>query len=136
MDAGNRFRTRTNIARLITPWIASRTLSKVAEVFDKFGVCWSHYQTLVQMAASAAVNPSSNSMFSAIEQPGVGRLIAPAIPLDFSLSARPPAAPAPRLGEHTEAVLLELLGITSAEYGRLHDKGVVSGSSRHMSNGN
>jgi len=127
MDAGNRFRARTDIARLIARWTASRSLPKVAEAFDRFGVCWSHYQTVAQMAAGAAVNPSNNSMFSIIEQPGIGRLIAPAIPLDFSLLARPPAAPAPRLGEHTEAVLLELLGLTSSEYGRLHDNGVVSG---------
>jgi 2-methylfumaryl-CoA isomerase len=37
-----------------------------------------------------------------------------------------PAAPAPRLGEHTEQVLVELLGLASAQYGRLHDKGVVA----------
>ena len=127
MDAGNRFRARTDIARLIAPWIASRSLPKVAEAFDRFGVCWSRYQTVAQMAAGAAVDPSNNSMFSVIEQAGIGRLIAPAIPLDFSLLARPPAAPAPRLGEHTEAVLLELLGLTSSEYGRLHDNGVVRG---------
>jgi hypothetical protein len=29
------------------------------------------------------------------------------------------------LGEHTEQVLSELLGIGSAEFGRLHERGIV-----------
>ena len=33
-------------------------------------------------------------------------------------------APAPRLGEHTEYVLRELLGMPAAEFARLNDAGV------------
>jgi 2-methylfumaryl-CoA isomerase len=31
------------------------------------------------------------------------------------------------LGEHTEEVLNELLGLDSAAYGRLHDRSIVGG---------
>ncbi len=31
------------------------------------------------------------------------------------------------LGEHTDEVLAELLGLSDAEIGRLHDDGVVAG---------
>jgi 2-methylfumaryl-CoA isomerase len=40
--------------------------------------------------------------------------------------ARGPVAPAPRLGQHTDEVLAEVLGMTSSEIGRLHDQGVVA----------
>jgi len=66
-------------------------------------------------------------MFSVRERPGVGRHLMPGIPLDFSALARAPAAPAPMLGQHTEEVLLDVLGLSAAEFGRLHDKGVVAG---------
>ena len=47
-------------------------------------------------------------------------------PLDFDGVPRVPAQPAPRLGEHTEPVLSEILGMGSAEFGRLHDAGIVA----------
>ena len=34
---------------------------------------------------------------------------------------------APKLGEHTEQILAEVLGLGGAEIGRLHDAGVVAG---------
>ena len=40
---------------------------------------------------------------------------------------RVPVAPAPLLGEHTEQVLAEVLGLGAAEIARLHDDGTVSG---------
>jgi 2-methylfumaryl-CoA isomerase len=36
---------------------------------------------------------------------------------------------APRLGEHTDQILLETLGLSEGEVGRLHDGGVVAGPS-------
>ena len=36
--------------------------------------------------------------------------------------------PAPRLGQHTDEVLAELLGMSGIEIGRLHDAGVVAGA--------
>jgi 2-methylfumaryl-CoA isomerase len=34
---------------------------------------------------------------------------------------------APRLGEHTDEILLDVLKLPSDEVGRLHDAGVVAG---------
>ena len=41
--------------------------------------------------------------------------------------ARCRSARAPLLGEHTEEVLADVLGLSSREIGRLHDDGVVAG---------
>ena len=51
----------------------------------------------------------------------------PGLPLDFSAEPRQPARPAPLLGEHTDAVLAEVLSLPSVEIGRLHDKRIVAG---------
>lgn len=122
---GDRFRARSGIAALVGPWIAARPLAEVAAALDRHGACWSRYQDIGTLVRDDPECSPANPMFAAIEQPGVGPLLAPGIPLDFGAAARRPAQPAPRLGEHTEQVLAELLGIDAAQFGRLHDQGVV-----------
>ena len=47
--------------------------------------------------------------------------------MHFSAVERAPARCAPRLGEHTDEILADLLGLDSGEIGRLHDAGIVAG---------
>lgn len=124
---GDRFRARSEIAREVGGWIAARRLEAIAAAFDRHGVCWSRYRTIDQLVHDDPSCSEANPMFSAIEQPGIGRTLAPGIPLDFSALPRRPASPAPRLGQHTAQVLHALLGLDAAAFGRLHDKGVVGG---------
>lgn len=49
----------------------------------------------------------------------------PGTPLDFSAVERLPVRRAPLLGEHTEEVLAELLGLTTAEIGRLERAAII-----------
>jgi 2-methylfumaryl-CoA isomerase len=65
-------------------------------------------------------------MFSRLEQPGIGEYLVPASPLELTAAGRLPVRPAPQLGEHTEAILAEVLGLAGAEIGRLYDGGVVA----------
>ena len=97
-EEGNRFRAREALAALFEPW-------------------------LVQDPDLSTAHP----MFSLLEQPGIGRYLAPASPLNFSRVPRLPAAPAPRLGEHTDEILMDLLGLPTHDVGALHDAGIVAG---------
>lgn len=123
---GHRFRARKELAAIVAPRIAARRLADLAADFDRLGVCWDRYQDIAQLVASDPECSPANPMFSTIAQPGVGEMLAAGVPLDFSARARLPAAPAPRLGEHSEQVLHELLGMPAAEFGRLHDRGIVA----------
>jgi crotonobetainyl-CoA:carnitine CoA-transferase CaiB-like acyl-CoA transferase len=69
----------------------------------------------------AGLNKSKRSLTLALDKPG-GRKIAKALDrtgLD--------AGPAPLLGEHTDAVLAEVLDLSAAEIGRLHGARIVAG---------
>jgi 2-methylfumaryl-CoA isomerase len=125
-DEGNRFRARDEIAALVAPWFASRTLAEVTDAFAKARVTWGPYRTMRQALAEDADVSDANPMLQWLEQPGVGRLLAAATPLDFGAVPRVPVAPAPRLGQHTDEILLDVLGLPSAEVGRLRDAGVVA----------
>lgn len=124
---GDRFRARREIAELIGPWIAARPLPELAAAFDAQGVCWSRYQTVKQLVDSDPACSLANPLFALTDQPGVGKILAPGVPLEFSAVPRTPAQPAPQLGQHTEEVLCGLLGMSAGEFGQLHDQGVVAG---------
>lgn len=123
---GGRFEARHAISALLEPWFARHTLAEIGAAFEGSGVLWGPYQDFRQLVQDDPQCSLANPIFANVEQPGVGTVMVNAQPLGFATGRLPPAA-APRLGEHTEAVLTELLGLPSAEYARLHDAGVVAG---------
>ena len=82
---------------------------------------------LVKLVTEDPPASTANPMFEEIEQPGVGRYLAPASPIDPQPLGRVPVKRAPLLGEHTEEILADLLGLSPHEIGDLHDRGVVAG---------
>jgi len=112
----------------VGPWIAARTLAEVRAAFDAARVTWAPYRSIRQLLDEDADASVDNPLFSVVEQPGIGAYLTPGLPLGFSAVPREAPAPAPRLGQHTDEILLTLLGLSSAEVGALHDAGVVAGA--------
>jgi 2-methylfumaryl-CoA isomerase len=124
---GTRFENREAIAALIEPWMAARTLAEVREAFDRHGVTWGPYQTFRQALNDDPRASTANPLFTEVEQPGIGTYRMPSSPLVFEGPARAGARRAPLLGEHTDEVLAEILGLSDGEIAGLHDEGVVAG---------
>ena len=127
-EEGDRFAAREVIGAVIKPWILSRTLDQVAKVFDDYDVCWGPYQTFSELVGRDPRCSPANPMFAEVEQPGIGTYLMPGSPLVFSEADRLPPRPAPQLGQHTDEVLSEVLGLSETEIGRLHDSGTVAGA--------
>jgi 2-methylfumaryl-CoA isomerase len=125
-EAG-RFRARDLIAALLRPWFASRDLVDIRNAFTGTSVSWGPYQTFRQLVTEDPRASTANPMFSDVDQPGIGTYLTPGSPLDFAAVPRIPVRPAPLLGEHTEQILAEVLGLGAAEIARLHDDGIVAG---------
>ena len=124
---GDRFRAREALAALFEPWFATRTMDEVRARFEAHRVSWGPYRTVREALAQDPDLSLAHPMFSMLDQPGIGGSLAPASPMDFSKVPRLPAAPAPLLGQHTDEILLDLLGLSAAQVGALHDAGVVAG---------
>jgi len=129
-DEGNRFRCREALAGLVAPWVGARTLAEVAQRFAEHRVTWGPYRTVREALAADADCSAENPLFAPVEEAGAGSYLASGSPLEFGASARFVPRPAPRLGEHTDEVLLGVLGMSETELGRLHDAGVVAGPTR------
>lgn len=125
-DEGDRFVAREVIAALIKPWIITRSFEEVRQRFDEVGVTWGPYQTFTELVEQDPRCSTDNPMFEVVDYPGIGSFRTPASPLDFSESGRLPPARSPLLGEHTGEVLGDILGLSDAEIGQLHDRGIVA----------
>ena len=124
---GDRFEAREVLGAVLKPWTVARTLAEIREVFDAHDVCWGPYQTFMELVDQDPRCSVDNPLFEEVEQPGIGTYLMPGSPLELSAFERLPVRRAPVLGEHTEEVLADVLGLTDAEIGRLHDDGVVAG---------
>jgi 2-methylfumaryl-CoA isomerase len=122
-----RFEARDLIAALLRPWFASRDLSEIRELFAGTGVSWGPYQTFRQLVTEDPRCLTANPLFQEVEHPGVGTYLMPGSPLWFTELAREPVQRAPVLGEHSEQILAEVLGLSAVEIARLRDAGVVAG---------
>lgn len=123
---GHRFRARKELGAMVEGWMARHSFADAAAALTKHGACWGKYQTLTQLVTQDEACSPANPMFTTIDQPGVGKHLAAALPLNFSAVQRLPASAAPTLGQHTAEVLSQLLGMTQAQYGAMCERGVVA----------
>ncbi len=127
---GDRFIAREVIGAVLKPWTGARTLEEIQAIFDAHDVCWGPYWTFRELLENDERCSVANPMFAQVEQPGIGTYLMPGSPLRFEACERLPARRAPQLGEHTEEVLADVLGLTDAEIGRLRADRVVGGAER------
>lgn len=127
---GNRFKARKEITAVFEPWFRVRTIEDFAKSFDDNGVTWSVFRTFKQAVEEEPDFSSQHPMFSMVEQPGIGHYPVPGSPFEFSEFERLPPKPAPLLGEQTDEILSEILGVSDAEISRLHEDKIVAGPRR------
>lgn len=126
-DEGLRFTHRAHLYPLFERAFAAKTAAELTPAFDAGGVTWGSYQTL----EAALEDPrlfKDNPIFETITHPSGLTYPAPgamgAIPQDV----RGRVTPAPKLGQHTDEVLAQVLGLSGAEIAKLHDAKVVAGA--------
>jgi 2-methylfumaryl-CoA isomerase len=123
---GDRFTARHELCALLEPWFASQPLAVLAKSFDERGICWDKYQTIGELVRNDPDCSDDNPIFTTIEQPGIGRYPVPGNAAYFSAVEREAPRPAARVGQHTDEILDEILGLDSSAIARLHDAGVVA----------
>lgn len=122
-----RYEAREAIADALTPWFAMRTLDDVRSSFLGSGVSWGPYQTFRQLINEDHRCSVRNPLFEEVAQAGVGVIRIPGSPIRFTAHGRHSPTPAPVLGENTEEILADCLGLGTIEIARLFDTGIVAG---------
>lgn len=127
-DEGIRFRHRRSLSELIGRAFSRLTFAEAVERMERAGVCWEPYQTLRGAVESDPRLVRDNPLFAEITHPGGGGYATPGALGRLAGEAALTPGRAPRLGEHTDMILAEHLGLPSREIGRLHDAGLVAGA--------
>ncbi|WP_082599327.1 CoA transferase [Nocardioides sp. Root151] len=123
-DEGDRYRHRGVLAGLVAEWFERHTEAEVTASLGETRILWSPYRTFGDLVADDAAVLRSHPLFGTVDQPGVGRLLAPGSPVYVDRASAPPR-PAPAVGQHTRDVLGDVLGLDAAAVADLLARGVV-----------
>jgi CoA:oxalate CoA-transferase len=101
-----------------------KTTAEWVGEFDAIGLPCGPLNNIAQAAALPQVK--AREMLVEVEHPRVGRFPLPNTPVKLSRTPGGVRGPSPDLGQHTDDVLRELLGLPDAELGRLREAGAIA----------
>jgi len=122
--AADRYAYREALCGVLAPWFAARTCDQIAKAFEGTSVLWSRYRDFAELAADDGAALRAEPLMGELDQPGIGRHLAPGSPLVFDGVQRPPG-PAPLLGQHTDEVLGEVLSLPEDALADLRARRVI-----------
>jgi formyl-CoA transferase len=113
----SRFKRKEEVDEVIRPWMLSQEKRSAMELLNGAGVP----AGAVFDTGDLMNDPSfrATGMLTEIIHPTRGPVVLPGWPVKMSGSPTPPISCPPRLGEHTDGVLRDLLGMDETEIGEL-----------------
>jgi 2-methylfumaryl-CoA isomerase len=127
-DEGARFIHRAPVFALIEDAVGKLTMTDLVRRFANTAVCWGEYQTVLGALQNDARLSEANPLFASVPHPSGVTYLTPGFPGSLMAQDRRPPPTAPSLGAHTDEVLADVLRLTAAEIGKLHDAGLVAGT--------
>jgi 2-methylfumaryl-CoA isomerase len=123
---GARWNARIEITEILAPWFAVHRLDEVSAALEQAGATWSVFRSFARALAEDPDLSTDNPMFELVHQPGIGKYLAPGLPLSFGTARRRSPQRAPMLGEHTEEILADVARLPEPEISALFDAKLVS----------
>ena len=118
-----RTRHREALNGILDPIMMTKTTPEWGEIFEKEGLPYSPINNMKQICEDPHI--AYRKMLVDIDQPRVGRMRIAASPIRMSETPGEVYAPAPLLGQHTDAVLKALLGYRDETIAQLKMEGVT-----------
>ena len=123
-DEGERFEHRDALFPLVETKVAGWDYAALKTALDKVGGCYGPYQTMLDAAHDPALVGNNPIFGQAVNPSGIAYPAAGSFATLPGLDRAPPA-PAPYLGQHSEEILADRLGLSSGQIGVLIDSGTV-----------
>ena len=126
-DEGVRFEHRDALYPLVTAKIVKWESAALKKALDNVGGCWGEYQTLRDAVDDPAL-VKGNPIFTEMKNPSGFTYPTPGSVATLGGETRGVPKTAPMLGQNSQEVLADLLGMNSGEIASLIDNGIVKGS--------
>ena len=131
-DEGHRWENRHEINNVFRSWFAERKITDFENNFNELGLTWSRFRTTKEALTEDADTFSDNPMFQKLSFEGIGEYMVPRSPLEFSNYDNLPAQKPPKLGQHTEEILADVMRLGSGEIGGLFDAGIIGSATKNL----
>lgn len=129
-DEGVRFLYRDKLNALVASRVAELTEKQLAAMFSATAVCWGPYNRLSEAIGEGNLISEGNVLFTKLTHPSGSSYLTPGAAASLMSMAREAPGLAPRLGEHTDEVLSQVLGLPGHEIAQLHDRGTVASATK------
>ncbi|MFP6730832.1 MAG: CaiB/BaiF CoA-transferase family protein [Alphaproteobacteria bacterium] len=123
-DNGARVKNRVNLVAAISETIGKMSSEPLQAALDEAVVPWGPINSLDQLFADPQAK--ARGLRIELEHPLAGKLPSVRNPIRYSETKIEHKTPPPLLGEHTDAVLSEVLGLADNEIERLRAQDVIS----------
>ena len=122
----NRDRVARNVEvkEIVEAWTKTKAATEVVDELLSIGVPSAPIYDISQVAADPHIG-GAREMFVDIEHPVAGRVKITGSHIKFSETKASVRTPSPALGQHNEAVLTSMLGMTKEEIAALQQEGVL-----------
>jgi CoA:oxalate CoA-transferase len=118
-----RFSHQEELRALIEVWTETRPVAEIVEYLEAAGVPAAPIWDLSEALASD--HAQARKLIQDARHPSGGTVSVMPQPVRLSGATRAADLSAPRLGEHTQSILHEELGLTDSDYAALHARGVI-----------
>lgn len=111
------------LKKIIEGWSTAMTVVQVLDVLEKHLVPCSPIFDIAQISESEHIK--ARRMLVEVEHPVAGKTKLPALPVKLSETPAAIGGPSPLLGQHTEQILADVLGLEDQEINRLKVEEVI-----------
>jgi crotonobetainyl-CoA:carnitine CoA-transferase CaiB-like acyl-CoA transferase len=108
---------------MIASWIVEKTVSEAVEILVEAGIPATPVHDLDQVQRNDQA--LSREMFIKVDHPQLGETMQPGFPIKYDQLEGDLEEPSPLLGEHNEAILSQLTGLSRGEIEELRKEGII-----------
>ncbi len=118
--------------KLVRAWASEQTIEQASAVFDEYDIPYGKVNSSSEVVNSQIVQ--NRQMKVDMTLPGEIQTSVINTPFNFASGKSMPKGPPPKLGEHNEIVLRDLLGMSAEVRQSLYDDGIIVSDSTEIRN--
>ena len=120
-----RLENHAEVKRVVEDWTRNKTVKEILDILLKYEIPCGPVYSMDEVCNDPHI-AKAREMVVEIDQPNVGKMRIVGCPIKMTPTGASIRRPAPLLGQHTDEILKEVLGLSNEEIKRLREENVIS----------